>query len=71
VRDDARAVRRDGARLSPRPRRPERDEQGPIDLSAVRSRRRRAALRQRLEPFAGVAVPVAVLLAFLVYAFTR
>jgi hypothetical protein len=41
------------------------------ELAAARARRRRASLRQRLGPVLPIALPAAVLLAFLVYAFTR
>jgi hypothetical protein len=41
------------------------------ELAAARARRRRAGLRRQLAPVLPVALSAAVLLAFLVYAFTR
>jgi hypothetical protein len=41
------------------------------ELGAARSRRRRADWRRQVEPLLPVALPAAIILAFLVYAFTR
>jgi hypothetical protein len=44
---------------------------GIVDLGRERRRRRRESLRASAGPFLSVAVPIAILVAFLVYAFTR
>jgi hypothetical protein len=41
------------------------------ELAAARARRRRASVRQRLAPVLPVAVPAVIVVAFLVFAFTR